>query len=206
MSQIDTPGLLRLLCAISIFAVIIFAILFSIEAIMERTLMPLLMVVLLIILILPNERGNILKRVPLPLIFLCLAFTIPFVHLYDPNPPVYETPPPGFSSNWWYYLLGDYDYFFRLRFLPISIPFWIITGAITLQMNARSIPKYSLDFLIHLAIGCVLSVIWWFLSMGIVSGISTWVTAPNAITPLIGIPFVAVHRAINWTSTQSGLE
>ncbi len=202
MRHIDRITQLRFLCVIVIVIVISWAILFEINLILKGTAVPLL-ITMFVILIMPSGIRNILKQVPLPIIFLYIACILPFVYLYNPNPIVYEIPPPGYTTQWWYYLIGDFDYFFRLRFLSLSIPFWMITGFFILQMNAPNVTSYLHDFLIHLAISCVLSISWWYLSIWIFSGITSWEIVPITFTPMIGIAFVAVHRAVNWKSSDA---
>ena len=205
MVQISLLGRFKLLCILPIVLVLSLCILLEIDVILKRWTL-LLLVVMCVIIALPNEEGKFLKQSLLPIIFLAIACSIPYVHLYDPHPTVPEYPPPGYSTQWLYFLIGDYDYFFRLRFLPNSIPFWIITGFVLLQMKAPPHHRYYVDIIMHIAIGCMLSIIWWFLSMGIVGGIATWVTSPNAFTPIVGIVIVAVQRTIIRPSIESGIQ
>ncbi|NHI83402.1 MAG: hypothetical protein EAX81_03780 [Candidatus Thorarchaeota archaeon] len=207
MIQIGLVGRFKLLCIISILLVISLGILLDIDEILRtwRNLPLLLLFAMCFIITLPNEEDRFLKQSVLPIVFLSIACTIPYSYHYNPAPIVYEPPaypPPGYSTQWWYFPIGDFDYFFRLRFLPISLPFWIIIGIILLQMNMLSHPQRYVDFLMHLAIGCMLSIFWWFLAIWVFSDETTWVNVPIATTPLLGIVFVAVHRALNWKSRE----
>lgn len=198
MVQFGIASRFKLLCILPSVLVISLGVLFEIDVILDRWTL-LLLVATCVIIILPSEKGRFLQQSLLPIVFLSIACAIPYSHHYDPNPVVYEPPaypPPGYSTQWWYYPIGDFDYFFRLRFLPVSLPFWIIIGIILLQMNAPSHPQRRVDSLIHLAIGCMLSIFWWVLATWVFSDGTTWVNVPIAITPILGIVFVAVHRAL----------
>ncbi|MFW9958809.1 MAG: hypothetical protein ACFFCT_12120, partial [Candidatus Odinarchaeota archaeon] len=159
------------------------------------------LIVLSIFLILPKEKYVTLKQVILPIVFLCIACAIPFVQLYDPSPMIFEPPsypPPGYSTQWWYYLIGDYDYFFRQRLSPKSIPFWVFTDIFLLQMNVPLWTRPIVDFAMNIAIASSVCILWWFTVFWVFSGTTTWVIVPVIAVPIIGTFFVAFHRTIKW--------
>jgi hypothetical protein len=69
-----------------------------------------------------NDILEKLTKLAIPIIFLVLAINITIAVFENPRPPP-NPPPPGWSSIRIYYLHGDYDYFFRLRIIPQTIPF-----------------------------------------------------------------------------------
>ncbi|MGY5874937.1 MAG: hypothetical protein RTU30_04255 [Candidatus Thorarchaeota archaeon] len=144
-----------------------------------------------------------------PLLFLLFSCTIPFHYSFTPFPPPYNPPPPGYTDRLFLFLVGDYDYFLRIRFLPVSIPFWILTALIITQMFIPRLKSYDRDFAIHIVLGMLFTLLWWVFGnwMLFFSDYHTsWVKIPVILTPLLGIAFVAIHRALNWNSTDSRKE
>ena len=137
-----------------------------------------------------------LKQLLIPIIFLIIAINIPIV-IFNYTAPRPDPPPPGWSSIWIYYLHGDYDYFFRLRIMPQTLPFWAILGIILTQMTGvpyRLNLKY--DLLFNLILGIILTISWMFLVqiIYIESFSGDWVASTIPFIPILAMIAVPLHR------------
>ena len=141
---------------------------------------------------------DLLKKIKhqlIPIIFLIVVINIPLVIFFNTAPRP-DPPPPGWSSIWIYYLHGDYDYFFRLRIMPQTLPFWGIIGIFLMQMGNPCKFEMKVDLLINLILGLILTVGWMLLIhyIYIVNYTETWVANTMPFTPIIAMVAVPLHR------------
>jgi hypothetical protein len=139
-----------------------------------------------------------LKQLAIPMIFLIIVINFPIVIFnYTGTRP--DTPPPGWSSIRIYYLYGDYDYFFRLRIMPQTLPFWAILGIISIQVVGiphRLQLKY--DLLVNLVLGIILTISWMVLVhyIFIVNHTGDWEASSIPLTPIMALIAVPLHRTV----------
>ena len=149
-----------------------------------------------------------LKQLAIPIIFLIIVINFPIVIFnYTGTRP--DPPPPGWSSIWIYYLHGDYDYFFRLRIMPQTLPFWAILGIILIQMVGiphRLQLKY--DVLVNLVLGIILTVSWMFLVQIIyIEGYAeAWEPSTIPLIPILALFAVPLHRIVNRRKMNTELQ
>jgi hypothetical protein len=135
------------------------------------------------------------KQILIPIIFLVIAINIPLIIFINPASQP-DIPPPSWSSIWIYYLHGDYDYFFRLRITPQTLPLWVILGLFLIQMGFPHRLKLRYDLLFNLFLGIIFTLSWMLLVhyIFIMNYSGTWTMYSFPLTPLLALFVVPMYR------------
>ena len=142
-------------------------------------------------------------RVLLVLAFLLIALMLPII-TFDHGTYPYYPPPPGWSRYWTYYLAADYDYFWRYRISPLTLPLWLLVGIIVLLILTHSLSTKWLDLVSISAISLYTIFAWMifvqynFIEIRSEYAMSYLAVYAAPLIPIVGSIFVSAARILEY--------
>lgn len=158
----------------------------------------------------PLVVGYLMKyarwRILLVLAFLIIALSLPIITFdfgaWSSYPP--DTPPPGWSRYWTYFLAADYDYFWRFRISPLTAHLWLLVCIMSLVMLTPPLSTRKIDMIASISIGAYAIIAWVLFVQYNFIQLRPEIAQPyqavyaTPLIPVVGLIFILASRFIDY--------